>query len=53
MYNPPLTAIRPMGFEIGRKSAEILFEHILREPYARKEPQVVYLEGKLVIGGST
>ena len=30
MYNPPLSAIQPMGFEIGRKSAEILFEHILR-----------------------
>ena len=53
MYNPPLTAIQPMGFEIGRKSAEILFEHILKEPYARMEPQVIYLDGKLIIGGST
>lgn len=53
MYNPPLSAIRPMGFEIGRKSAEILFEHILKEQYSRMERQVIYLEGKLVIGGST
>lgn len=53
MYNPPLSVIRPMGFEIGRKSAEILFEHIVKEPYSRIEPQVIYLEGKLVIGGST
>lgn len=53
MYNPPLSAIEPMGFEIGRKSAEILFEHINKEPYARGEPQVIYLDGKLVIGGST
>lgn len=53
MYNPPLSAIQPMGFEIGRKSAEILFEHILKESHTRTEPQVIYLEGKLVIGGST
>lgn len=53
MYNPPLSAIQPMGFEIGRKSVEILFEHILKEPNSRVEPQVIYLEGKLVTGGST
>lgn len=53
MYNPALSAIQPMGFEIGRKSAEILFEHIVKEPFARREPQVIYLEGKLVVGGST
>jgi len=53
MYNPPLSAIEPMGFEIGRKSAEILFEHIVKEPYARMEPQVIYIDGKLIIGGST
>ncbi len=53
MYNPALSAIQPMGFEIGQKSAEILFEHIHKEPYARMEPQVIYLDGKLVIGGST
>lgn len=53
MYNPPLSAIHPMGFEIGRKSAEILFEHILKEPSTRLEPKVIYLEGKLVVGGST
>ena len=53
MYNPPLSVIEPMGTEIGRKSAELLFEHINKEQYARKEPQVLYIDGKLVVGGST
>lgn len=53
MYYPPLSVIEPMGAEIGRKSAELLFEHIKKEQYARKEPQVVYIDGKLIVGGST
>lgn len=53
MYNPPLSVIQPMGEEIGKKSADILFENIHKEPYARKEPQVTYIDGNLVIGGST
>jgi DNA-binding LacI/PurR family transcriptional regulator len=53
MYNPPLSVVEPMGTEIGKRSAEILFEHIFKEPYARSEPKLVYIEGNLVIGGST
>ncbi|WP_372775347.1 LacI family DNA-binding transcriptional regulator [Mangrovibacterium sp.] len=53
MYEPPLSVIQPMGFEIGQKSAEILLEQIKNEPYSHNEPKVVYLEGNLVIGGST
>jgi LacI family transcriptional regulator len=53
MYHPALSVIQPMGFEIGRKSAEILFGQILKERYSSTEPQIIYLDGKLILGGST
>jgi LacI family transcriptional regulator len=55
MYNPSLSAIQPMGFEIGKIAAEVLFEKIIRnqtnEP--QLEPRTIYLEGNLVKGEST
>jgi LacI family transcriptional regulator len=55
MYNPSLTAIQPMGFEIGKIAAELLFEKIRRnfdhEPLL--EPRTIYLESTLVKGEST
>lgn len=53
MYNPPLSAIHPMGFEIGKTSAELLFDRIRNSPFARIEPRVIYLDGQLMIGEST
>lgn len=53
MYNPPLSVIHPMGFEIGQTSAEMLFERIQHKPFTKMEPQTVYLDGILEIGGST
>lgn len=53
MYNPPLSAIRPMGFEIGKKACELLFERIQNNDYQGKGHQVIYLDSNLVIGGST
>lgn len=53
MYNPPLSAIPPMGFEIGKKAAELLFDRIQNNKYQRKEPQVIYLDSNLIKGGST
>jgi len=55
MYNPSLTAIQPMGFEIGKIAAEVLFEKISRnqESKPQLEPRTIYLEGNLVKGEST
>jgi LacI family transcriptional regulator len=55
MYHPSLTAIQPMGFEIGKIAAGLLFEKIQRnvdhEPPL--ESRTIYLESNLVIGDST
>ena len=52
MYNPPLSAIEPMGFEIGKKAAELLFERLENKTIISPQPQVIYLESHLVEGGS-
>ncbi len=51
MYNPTITSIHPQGIEIGRTSAELLFQKINSEEEI--EPRVIYLDGQLIIGGST
>jgi LacI family transcriptional regulator len=55
MYHPTLTAIDPMGFEIGQKAAEMLFEQIQQKAanLPSLEPRTVYLKSKLIKGGST
>jgi DNA-binding LacI/PurR family transcriptional regulator len=53
MYQPTLTAIQPMGFEIGNKAAELLFERINQNAAQHLEPRTIYLESKLIIGEST
>ncbi len=53
MYHPSITAIQPKGMEIGRTSAEILFQRIKTSLYTESDPRVIYLDGDLVIGGST
>lgn len=52
MYNPPLSAIEPMGFEIGKKAAELLFERLENKSIISPQPQVIYLESHLIEGGS-
>jgi len=52
MYNPPLSAIEPMGFEIGKKAAELLFERVENKTSISPQPQVIYLESHLIEGGS-
>ncbi len=55
MYHPSLTAIDPMGFQIGNKAAELLFDQI--ERYSLNlppiEPRTVYLKSDLIKGEST
>jgi len=53
MYNPPLSSIEPMGFEIGKKSTELLFERIDGYLTINSEPRVICLDSHLVEGGST
>jgi LacI family transcriptional regulator len=53
MYMPELTAIDPMGFEIGKKATELLFEQINHNSknLAPLEPRTVYLNSQLIKGG--
>lgn len=53
MYKPAITAIQPKGMEIGKTSAEILFQRIKLNPFAEAQSRVIYLDGQLIIGGST
>jgi DNA-binding LacI/PurR family transcriptional regulator len=53
MYNPPLSAIQPMGFEIGKKAAELLFERIANGKQQYQNTQFIYLDSHLIEGGST
>lgn len=55
MYHPTLSAIDPMGFEIGQKAAEMLFKQIQQDldNSSSLEPRTVYLKSKLIKGGST
>ena len=55
MYHPELTAIDPMGFEIGKKAAELLFEQINQNSNELPpiEPRTVYLSSQLIKGGSS
>lgn len=52
MYNPPLSAIEPMGFEIGKKATELLFERLDGSVTTNSEPRVIYLDSTLIKGGS-
>jgi DNA-binding LacI/PurR family transcriptional regulator len=55
MYHPTLTAIDPMGFEIGKEAAELLFQQIQQNSnnLPPLEPRTVYLKGELIKGEST
>jgi LacI family transcriptional regulator len=52
MYTPPLTAIQPMGQEIGKTSAEILFQRIKINKLGKPKPRLIYIDGQLIAGGS-
>nr|WP_319999509.1 LacI family DNA-binding transcriptional regulator [uncultured Draconibacterium sp.] len=52
MYQPELTAIDPMGFEIGKKATELLFEQINQKSnnLPPLEPRTIYLNSRLIKG---
>jgi DNA-binding LacI/PurR family transcriptional regulator len=55
MYHPTLTAIDPMGFEMGKKAAQLLFEQIYQsqKDLPPLEPRTIYLDSVLIKGEST
>jgi DNA-binding LacI/PurR family transcriptional regulator len=53
MYNPQLTSIMPMGFEIGKAATERLFMRIYSEDHRKIEPETIHINGQLVVRDST
>ncbi|MDD2964367.1 MAG: LacI family DNA-binding transcriptional regulator [Bacteroidales bacterium] len=52
MYNPPVTSIKPMGFEIGKAAAELLFRRIAdNDPFS--SPVRIDLPAELIVREST
>lgn len=52
MYNPPLSTIKPMGYEIGRTAARMLFNKILNAEPNLSQGRVL-LAGDLIVREST
>lgn len=52
IYNPPINAVEPMGFEIGEQAAKILFERIKIPLQSNPVAQVHYLDSPIISGGS-
>lgn len=52
MYNPQLTAIEPMGKEIGMKASELLFDRLDDSANTNMRSRIVYLDSNIVEGGS-
>jgi len=53
MYNPQLSSITPMGFEIGKQAAERLFLRIYSENSQNIKPQTIFLNSRLEVRDST
>lgn len=53
MYNPQLTSIMPMGFEIGKTAAERLFLRIYSEDDRKILPETILVNSRLVVRDST
>lgn len=53
MYNPPLSTIKPMGFEIGKTAAEMLFKRITTADNKQPEPKRIDLKSEMIIREST
>ena len=45
-FDPPLTAVRQPGYEMGRRATELLLERV-EDP--EREPQVVMLQPELIV----
>jgi len=53
MYNPPLSTIKPMGFEIGNTAAQMLFKRINNESKEKPVPKRIDLKSEMIIRAST
>jgi LacI family transcriptional regulator len=52
MFNPPLTSVRPMGYELGKETAQLLIQRI-ESPELNYVPVVKKLKTELIIRKST
>lgn len=53
MYQPQLTAVLPMGHEIGRTAAKKLIERIQDYSEKNNSPETIHIESELVVRDST
>lgn len=53
MYNPQISSILPMGYEIGQKAAERLFEKVTSETGKNVSHETIYIKSKLEVSAST
>jgi DNA-binding LacI/PurR family transcriptional regulator len=53
MYNPPLSVVKPMGFEIGQQAARLLFQRIQSDSQELVNPKHIKIRSDLIIRGST
>ncbi|NJO90667.1 MAG: LacI family transcriptional regulator [Chloroflexia bacterium] len=53
MYKPPVSTIKPMGFEIGNTAAKMLFKRISEEGQEKSQAQRIDLISEMIIRAST
>lgn len=53
MYNPPLSTIKPMGFDIGKTASQMLFNRINSELAENPKPKRIFLKSEMIIRSST
>jgi DNA-binding LacI/PurR family transcriptional regulator len=53
MYKPPVSTIKPMGFEIGNTAAKMLFKRIGEKGKEKSQAQRIDLTSEMIIRAST
>ncbi len=52
MFNPPLSTIKPMGFEIGKTATQLLFSRI-NKGIEKSKTNCIYLQSEMILNEST
>jgi len=54
MYNPSISRVKPMGFEMGQIATELLFDKIEKAKIKQFAPvKTIFLDAELILGAST
>lgn len=54
MYNPTISRVKPMGFEMGQIATELLFDKIEKAKIKQSAPvKTIFLDAELILGAST